>query len=124
MYSEVSNNKERMRVHNHTKIKILFLCIQVIIPNLSLPITDAGCAILRMIVVTTRMSKRICAVKKAIENALNPNFDVPMTNVFQLDGSVTTMMTVAITQMNRIALIILALQRGSNVQAGIASKKS
>ena len=77
-----------------------------------------------MIVVTTRTSKRICAVNKATENALNPNFDVPMTNVFQLDGSVTTMMIVAITQMNRIALIILALQRGSNVQVGIASKKS
>ena len=77
-----------------------------------------------MIVVTTRTSKRICAVKKVTENALNPNFDVPMTNVFQLDGSVTTTMTVAIIQMNRIALIILALQRGSNVPAGIASKKS
>ena len=77
-----------------------------------------------MIVVTTRTSKRICAANKVTESALNPNFDVPMTNVFQLDGSVTTMMTVAITQMNRIALIILALQRGSNVQAGIASKRS
>merc|ERR1719412_49972 len=37
---------------------------------------NAGSAILRMIVVTTRTSKRICAVNKATENALNPNFDV------------------------------------------------
>ena len=77
-----------------------------------------GCVTLKMIAETIVMKVRHFAVDLT-ENALNLNSDATTTNVFQVDGVVTMMMTVGMVVMNSIAQDLLARMEHSSALVGI-----
>ena len=72
----------------------------------------------------TTLMKRKRTAQGDIVNALSPNSNVPMTNVFLPDGSVITTMTVAMGAMRVIALPMSAMQTSFSVIQDIVSRKS
>lgn len=78
-----------------------------------------GYVILKMTVVTTRMSLKIY-VKDCIDNVQNLNSSVPMENVYQDNGDVITTMIVVTTQMSSIVEDFNVKMALSSVRAVIA----
>ena len=79
--------------------------------------------ILKMIVVTIQMKRRISAMA-VIGSVLNQNSGVETTNAYQTVGDVI-MMTIAETeQMNKVAKIINVKLENSNVILDIASRRN
>ena len=102
------------------KVKIV---IFVLTSNTIFLFLGDGCVILKMIVVTIQMKRRISAMA-VIGSVLNQNSVVETINAYQTVGDVI-MMTIAETeQMNKVAKIINVKLENSNVILDTASRRN